>query len=95
MTTANAETLNQEPWYKSGSITLVKNLQGHGAEGPSIKEQCALEPPPFEQAIRAASSMLVLHINTGSSCDPYRRVWVRPFPFIAPTPAWVEGFESQ
>lgn len=70
----------EHKWYKSGSITLVKN--GVQDTGPSVDQQVGLPTPPFEQAIQTACTMLVLHINAGSSCDPYRRVWVRPSPFI-------------
>ena len=76
-----------EDFYRSGSITLTLTYGSNQDTGPSVKEQVEQETPPFQKAIEAAHTMLVLHVNAGFSCDPYSRVWVRLSPFTAPTRA--------
>ena len=51
---------------------------GKDISGPSILEQLALKPVPFEAVIGMALGMIVLH-TTGHNSEPFSRLWYVSF----------------
>ena len=51
---------------------------GKDISGPSILEQLALKPVPFEAVIGMALGMIVLH-TTGHNSEPFSRLWCVSF----------------